>query len=223
MGLGSDFALLLQIALKTKKLKGKVNLTTGEIAKELEISQQTISRKLRDLEKKGYIGREANTLGMTISITELGAAELKHHYLLLDKVFHGNDILQLKGKISSGLGEGKYYLSLHQYYRQITAQLGFSPFQGTLNLFVDENMIDKFLLNQKKTKINGFVTPERSYGAIDCYAVKIKIANANKFIQGAVIVPQRSNHQKNIVEIIAPLELRKEFKLKDDDEVVLII
>jgi riboflavin kinase len=45
----------------------------------------------------------------------------------------------------------------------------------------------------------------------------------NGKIYGAVVRPEKTDYQINIVEVIAPLNLRKEFNLEDGDEVEIKI
>ena len=59
------------------------------------------------------------------------------------------------------------------------------------------------------------VTPEeKDLVAVDCYLVLI-----NEVYDGAVVIPRVTRHGKEIVELIAAVNLREELKLKDGDEV----
>ena len=42
------------------------------------------------------------------------------------------------GEVSSGLGEGRYYISRKSYIIQFQEKLGFIPFLGTLNIRVSQ-------------------------------------------------------------------------------------
>ena len=42
-------------------------------------------------------------------------------------------------------------------------------------------------------------------------------------IKGAIVRPERSSYIPNIVEIIAPMQLRKTLNLKDGDELEVIL
>jgi riboflavin kinase len=59
-------------------------------------------------------------------------------------------------------------------------------------------------------KIESFTTEHRSFGAVKAYKATI----GNK-IEGAVIIPYRTHHQSNIIEIIAPVFLRKELQIQE--------
>src|SRR3989338_1185269 len=103
-----DLNLLGYIAQKSG-LFNVWNTNTSVIAKDLDISQQSVSRVLRDLEDGRLIVIEASTSGIKISLADHGRHTLKQHYQMLKKVF-SSDIRSLSCKITSGLGEGKYYM-----------------------------------------------------------------------------------------------------------------
>jgi riboflavin kinase len=42
-------------------------------------------------------------------------------------------------------------------------------------------------------------------------------------IEAAVVIAQRTHHSANILEVIAPFNLRKKLKLKDNEEITLTL
>lgn len=51
----------------------------------------------------------------------------------------------IEGEVVSGLGEGRYFLSLPPYKEIFKKILGFEPYEGTLNLKLDREFdINKF-------------------------------------------------------------------------------
>ena len=209
----SDFFLLLFLAEKTQLIKS-IKLSTSEVSSALEISQQSASRKLINLENKSFIKRNPTSSGIEISITNNGKAVLKTHFNSLRQLFDlGNETKQISGKVLSGFGEGKYYLSFKQYTSQISSKLGFLPFKGTLNFSVDEASLLDFISSLKEITIEGFKTDERAFGSIRCFPVLI-----NNKIEGALVLPERTKH-KGVAELIAPLNLRNKFKLKDNSKI----
>ncbi len=204
---------LLSAILRLKK----ETISTTELAPLLNISQQSASRKLRDIESKGLIKRELCSKGQKITVLDKGH-ELINTVLDELKEATSNSATTPKkftGHVTSGSGEGSYYLSQSQYHTQLTAKLGFSPFKGTLNLEIRDNQSlknkEKFLLAPPIT-INGFTTSKRTFGQLLCYRCTI-----NK-MPVAIIIPQRTHHNKKIVEIIAKDNLRKTLNLKDNDK-----
>ena len=117
----------------------------------------------------------------------------------------------LNGTIVRGLGEGTYFMSMEHYKKEIKKKLGFNAYPGTLNLKVSKNQIN-LLKNITPIKINGFKSGNKTFGEASCYKAKIKNIN------GSIIVPDLTKH-KDVIEFIAPVHLKSELKLKDEDKI----
>lgn len=190
--------------------RGTAKTSTALISKSLGCSQQSASRKLRALRNSGMIELHASAAGCTVSLSEKGTQLLKERHLFLQKIFSQKQQQRLEGKVKTGLGEGKYYISRQPYMQQFREKLGFRPFLGTLNLIVDEAELAGFLSGLKAIEISGFETEERSFGRILAFNVLVEGKQP-----GAIILPERTAHQKNEIEIISAVNLRKKFKLKE--------
>lgn len=118
----------------------------------------------------------------------------------------------INGIVASGLGEGKPFLSMQQYNAQIMKKLGFAPFEGTLNIKFDEKAAKGILEYSEKIKISGFREGNNYFGA--AYCVKAALGG----IRGAIIIPEKTRHE-NMIEFIAPVNLREKLNLKDNDRV----
>jgi len=200
--------LLLCIARNSGR--GELKTSTGRLAAEIGISQQSISRKLRSLEQKGLILRASAPSGMTISIKEKGLLMLKSEYMLLKGIFESTS--KINGKVTSGMGEGGYYVKI--YSGKFRKMLGFAPFPGTLNIKVDPASKKVFLAGSEQITIPEFRTKTRTFGVVHCYKVRI-----GKSVKGALIAPVRARHPENIAELIAPINLRRKFSLMDGSEI----
>jgi riboflavin kinase len=121
---------------------------------------------------------------------------------------------ELKGKIVTGLGEGQYYISREGYRKQFNLKLGFDPSPGTLNLKLAEPFPQA---EADFIKIEGFVDENGTFGGCKCYRVMIGD------IKGAIVRPERSSYPPNLIEVIAPVHLRKALNLKDGDELEMIL
>ena len=203
--------LLIYLAEKGALYK-EIELSTIQIAEKIKSTQQTISRKLMELEKENLIERNASTRGIKVKITSNGLERINELYLTLKSVFE-EKIHSLNGTIVSGLGEGSYYASLAPYVEQFKKKLGFMPYKGTLNLKVDYTDLFQFISSGEKIIIDGFKTATRSFGSIISYKIKIN------GIESAIIVPERTSHEKDIIEVISKTNFRKKFNLKDKDTV----
>ena len=74
----------------------------------------------------------------------------------------------------------------------------------------------EFINSLNPVAINGFETKDRTFGKLTVYKIKIKNIN------GAIIIPERSRHEEEIMEIIAPYELKKKLGLKDNSKLKII-
>ena len=127
--------------------------------------------------------------------------------------------LTLKGKVVSGDGEGRYYLSLKGYREQVKRKLGFDPFPGTLNVLLDPESSEKkaLLALRRAIVLEGFTEGGRRYGEVLCYPARVM------GLEGAVIIPLKTHHPPEIIEVISPHNLREKLKLKDGDPVEVTV
>ncbi len=190
-------------------------ISTEYLAVKLGLSQQTASRYLIELEGKGWIERRVTPDGSLISISETGLKELQKLSsklrLLLEAAYPPS--ITLEGVVFTGLGEGAYYISKEQYRKQFIEKLGFDPFPGTLNikLTTEYDMKTRTELEAyPAVEVEGFSNEDRSFGLVKCYPAIID----NK-VKGAIITALRSHYDVSVVEIIAPVSLRRHLKLKD--------
>ena len=200
--------------------KTPVRVSTTELSRIMGGSQQSASRHLQMLEKAGLIQRSTEPGGSRIKVTSSGLGELD--LLLQELKWHleGEDAeaVELEGTVVSGLFEGAYYIGKEGYRRQIEEKLGFDPFPGTLNVRIGEEDYEKRrrLERLPGIKLEGFKDGERSFGACRCYPLTV-----NGEVDGALIVAERSIHDFNILEVVAPVYLRRHLGLADGDRVRL--
>jgi len=196
---------------------GEAKCTTAEIAQKLGFSQQTASRHLIELEKLGHIKRMKATRGELIQITPKGVEQLNSMYMTLQRIFEGpkGEVL-IEGEVFSGLGEGAYYVSQPGYRRQFIEKLGFDPYPGTLNLRVEgqSRRERKLLETYPSITLEGFMNGMRSFGQVKCYRAKV-----NDRVDGIVITALRTHYGEDVLEIVAPKNLREILGLKDGDSV----
>lgn len=190
-------------------------VSTDFLAEKLGISQQTASRYLIELERKGWIKRDITPEGSLVKIDEPGVRELLKLYSNLRGVIETAYPLSvtLEGTVFTGLGEGAYYVSKENYRKQIVEKFGFEPFQGTLNLKLTSDYDVKTRLELEAypaIDVEGFKSTDRSYGLVKCYPAIID----NK-VKGAIVIATRSHYDVSVIEVIAPTYLRKQLNLKD--------
>jgi len=190
-------------------------ISTEYLAEKLGISQQTASRYLIELERKGWIQRTITPEGSLIRIEDKGTKELQKLYsnlrFLIEAAYPPS--VTLEGTVFTGLGEGAYYISKEHYRKQFIEKLGFDPYPGTLNLKLTTEYDLKThseLETYPAIEIQGFKNEDRTFGLVKCYPATI----GNK-VKGSLISALRSHYDSSVVELIAPVCLRKHLNLKD--------
>jgi len=121
----------------------------------------------------------------------------------------------LSGKVFSGGGEGKRFLDLPWVKRQILETLGFIPYSGTLNLRLSEESVKRRKLLEKAHSIK--VCPAEGY--FNGVLIKASIGT----LECAVVVPEIAGYPKDVLEIIASVNLREKLQLEDGTEVAVSV
>ncbi len=214
--LGADELLALKFIALDGGLAGPTKESCSGLADRLDVSTQTASRRLQRLEAGGYIDRDVVTDGQWIALTDAGERALRAEYADYRHLFEAERSLTLTGSVTSGMGEGKHYISLSGYQRQFESRLGYTPFAGTLNLELDEASVRSraALSAQQSVPIDSWEDDDRTFGAATCYPARV-VAGDQQFEPAHVIVPDRTHHDEEKLELIAPVKLRDELGLED--------
>jgi riboflavin kinase, archaea type len=195
----------------------EVICSTSDVAKGIGGSQQTASRRLIEMEKLGLIERARTGRDQKVRITGEGLRQLSDMYVNLRRVFEApKKDLVITGTVFTGLREGSYYMSRDGYRKQFISKLGFEPFPGTLNLRVGKEDLEnrKILDTYPFVYIEGFANENRTYGPAKCFRAMV-----NEEVKSAIVLPIRAHYGEDVVELIAPVSLRQQFKLNDGDKV----
>jgi len=129
-------------------------------------------------------------------------------------------VVNLKGKVVSGYGEGEFYVNL--YAKCFKKVLGFIPYPGTLNVMLDSQSIGV------RRRVLGLeyiapiiVHPPQISGyklmPVKCYpALLVKGLMCEEVY---IVEPEASRYGLDIIELISNVNLRKTLQLSDGDEV----
>ncbi len=209
--------LLKNLALKGAMFK-YITIKTGAFGAEYGMSQQSSSRKLSILEEMGYIERIQLKNGFKIKLTDKGIEKVIEDIKTYREIEKFLQEIEVKGKIVGGTGEGSYYMTKAGYVNQIKEIFNFIPYPGTLNIELDGENLNKieYLKLHSKIVLNEFSDEGRTFGKV--YVHRGKMDHVDVY----VIFPERS-HYRNVIEIIADRNLRKELGLMDGMEVSLKI
>jgi len=208
--------------VKLKAHQKFVTVSSEELASKMGQSQQAASQHLQKLEKLGLIERRRSGLRFAIRLTPKGYDLVRSHYSQLKAAVEekGKDIV-FKGRVFRGLGEAAYYIGNEGYRLQFEKILGFNPFLGTLNLKLESPIqmeLKRELRSREGLKIQGFENGTRTYGGARCYRAVV-----NGTVPAAVLVIERTHYDDSVLEIISPVNFRKELGFKDGDEVTVSV
>jgi len=198
--------------------RGPVWISSQSFGESLSMSPQTASRRLKSLEGQRFIDRSLRPDGQYVTVTSAGEEALRKEYADYSRIFgEGAGPYSLTGSVISGLGEGRYYMSLPAYQEQFRKILGKAPFPGTLNLRLSSASRDvkRKVDSLTWTKIQGFVQDGRTFGEARTLACRIGD------IPCAIVVPGRSHYPDDVIEVISPVELRSVLDLSDGDLVTV--
>ncbi len=129
-----------------------------------------------------------------------------------------NKEVTLKGKVSSGMGRARFFMSQPNYRRQFISKLGFDPYPGTFNIKLSGRYIlmADALRRRKSIFVKGFKKEGREFGGVLCYNAEIL------GIACVLIIPEKSMH-KDVVELISQSNLRRQLSLKDGSPVQVTV
>lgn len=217
-GMWRHLFTLLKLAEMGAHLR-TAKISTEYLARKLDMSQQTASRHLIELDNEGWIERTMTHEGCLIKITDVGIKELKKLHLNLRFLVEADypPSITLEGVVFTGLGEGAYYVTREHYRKQFIEKLGFDPYPGTLNLRLTTDYDVKTyseLDAYPAIKLEGFRSENRTFGPVKCYPAIIE----NK-AKGALISALRGHYDASVIEVISPFFLRKHLGLKDEHKV----
>lgn len=210
-----ELGVLCQLGLDGA-LSGETKISCSALADRLETSSQTASRRLQALESAGLITRETVADGQWIAITDAGERALRGEYDAYRRLFEGGSSVELEGEITGGMGEGKHYISLPGYMEQFGQRLGYEPFPGTLNVELSEESIRRrgAMETLSPIHIDGWEDDDRTYGPCVCYPATV--VSEEEYDRAHVIAPERTHHDEDQLELIAPVKLRDELDLDDE-------
>lgn len=195
-----------------------VNLSSRELGKLTGVSQQSASQRILELIREGLVARDLATRRQRMRLTPKGMDLLRKEYADYQRIFEIRETVTLAGTVTSGLGEGAFYMRQRGYKDQFRKKLWFEPYEGTLNLKITGGELAKtqILRESPGIEISGFEAGGRTFGGARCFLATIG------HLDCAIIMPIRS-HYSEVVEVISKHYLRGALGIKDGDTVELIV
>jgi riboflavin kinase len=214
-------------ALKLLALEGalgeRTTVTCAGLADRLGASNQTASRRLQRLEDADLLDREILSDGQRVVVTEAGERALQREYADYRRIFERDAGVSLSGVVTSGMGEGRHYITLPGYMEQFESRLGYAPFAGTLNLDLDDESVRARARMDAidPVPIDGWEGEDRTYGPAFCWPAVLETSAGDRYERAHVIAPERTHHGADQLEVIAPERLRDALGLDDGDHVTV--
>lgn len=205
-------------------LDGEAKISCADLAERLDASTQTASRRLQNLDAAGLVTRETVSDGQWIELTDAGEQHLQAEYESYRRIFEREESVALSGTVTSGMGEGRHYITLDGYMEQFRERLGYEPYPGTLNVdLTAESVRERPRLDAlEPVTIEGWESEDRTYGPAYCYPATLEVVGAT-YDRAHVIAPERTHHGDDHLELIAPDELREALDLTDGTEVTISV
>jgi riboflavin kinase len=219
LSVGHDELATLKRLAMAGALETRATVTCAALAGELDVSNQTASRRLQRLEDAGLVEREIVSDGQRVAITEAGERSLQREYADYRRIFEGEVGVSLSGTVTSGMGEGRHYISLPGYMEQFEERLGYTPFAGTLNVELDDDSVRSRarMDTLDPVPIDGWEDEDRTYGPAFCWPATLETPDGERYEDAHVIAPERTHHGADQLEVIAPAKLRDALGLDDED------
>lgn len=120
--------------------------------------------------------------------------------------------LVIRGRVISGLGEGRFLTGLDWVREQLLTKFGFEPVAGTFNIEVRSEDLRQVeaLGHYRGVKI---LPPSSAFTIAKCFPVKIGK------VDGILARPLLDDYPPNLLEVIAKVSVRETLNLKDGDPV----
>jgi riboflavin kinase len=122
--------------------------------------------------------------------------------------------IAFKGTIKSGSGRGKRFVNLPWAKKQFQEKLGFNPYPGTLNLHLPKSRD----LEELKKAEGIRIIPEKGYEEGHCFRALVMGK-----VWGAVVVLDFPGYPPDLLEVMAPVNLRQTLELQDGMDIEVTV
>ena len=195
-------------------VKAFVPLSSAALGERLGMSQQSAAERILELLEAELVQRDLAGRRQRVRLTPKGLDLLRREYADYRRIFEVRAGVSVRGVVTSGLGEGAFYMKQRGYKDQFRRKLGYEPYEGTLNLRASDEELSKLdiLREEPGILIEGFTDGGRTFGGAKVFLATVK------GVECAVVIPLRTHHVDNL-EVIAKNHLRTKLDLADGDAV----
>lgn len=216
-----ELATLKQLAARGA-MNREIKVSSSELGEQLGVSTQTANRRLLNLWDAGLIYRQSVNDGQYLFIRKSGENALWNEYLEYRDLFEDQQDVELAGVVVEGMGKGRHFVTMSGYSRQFEEKLGYEPFPGTLNVELSPGSVRTrgHLEEIDPIRIEGWQDGDTSYGPVYCYPAKLE-TEERTYRPVHLIVPERTDHKEDKIELVAPDELRETLEIDSGNEVTV--
>lgn len=202
-------------------LGNEIEISLSNIAADLEVSTQTVSRRLRELADAELIDRTRTNEGQRIALLPAGIETLRDEYEEYQAIFNTVPEVSLTGRVTSGMGRGRHFIELDGYNEQFEEKLGYSPFPGTFNVELEDDSLPSrsLLALLPSIQIDEWEEDDNTYGSAVCYPVTVTNSAGSKSANAHILIPDRTDHATSQLELISTHHLREKLGVTDGDGV----
>ncbi|MGQ4557642.1 DUF120 domain-containing protein [Halobellus sp. GM3] len=197
------------------------SVAADDLRGHLQTSIKTTQSLLEEAEQEDLICID----GTEISLADDGRSKLYQEYLEYQSALNIGDVLELTGRVTSGLGKGSEFVTLDGYQDQFIDKLEYEPFPGTFNIRLTESSAKKrsALSEFSNISIERWERSGNSFGPVSCYSAIVYTSSGTYYHEVHVVVPDRTEHSVRELELLAPVSLREHLGTNDGDWVMISI
>jgi riboflavin kinase, archaea type len=133
-------------------------------------------------------------------------------------------MMRMTGVIFSDLGVASAFMALEWVQNALRDALGFTAFPATLNIR-PKAATDAETWRRERTEFSGLPLKKSPSGFCSARLYPINVghdgASNELAVRGAVLVPEIDNYPSDKLEIVAPMRLKDELRVRDGDELTL--
>jgi CTP-dependent riboflavin kinase len=127
----------------------------------------------------------------------------------------------LTGIIFSDLGQASSFMALAWVQDLLKQCLGYHPYPATLNLRPKAARDTQTWL-RAQSELAGVPLPPAANGFCSARIFRVAITGQDQGrVEGAILLPEVKDYPKDKIEIVAPMQLKNHFGVKDGDHLIL--
>lgn len=122
----------------------------------------------------------------------------------------------LRGAVEPGRGQAASFMGLDWVRRSVSDAIGFDPWPGTLNVRLLDEHLERWREIRRDHAMPMPLPPDQSCGG------RLVPVVLSPDTPAAVIIPDLTRYGAHVLEVIAPVHLRSQRWLRNNDVVTLI-